>query len=141
MYLDYYRLKLEPFQTTADPEFLWLGDKHREALAVVRDGIMVNPGSVLLTGEAGTGKTVLIKRLLSEMDVDVTLVTLTSPDLGREDFYNLLSNGFESERPFDSREDIIHHLRELYQRHAGRKQVLIIDEAQQLNQHLLEEII
>jgi len=140
MYLDYYRLKLKPFQTTADPEFLWLGEKLREALALVRSGIMVKPGFVALTGEAGTGKTVLIKRLISEMDVDVALVTLTSPDLNREDFYDLLSKGFEGVRPFDGREELIHHLRELHQRHAGRKQLLIIDEAQQLNQDLLEEI-
>ncbi|RJQ83617.1 MAG: AAA family ATPase [Desulfobacteraceae bacterium] len=141
MYLEHYRLKLKPFQITADPKFLWLGGKHREALALLRNGLMAKRGFVRLSGEVGTGKTVLIKRLISEMDFDIALVTLTSPGLNSKNFYNLLSDGFKIKHPFDRRDDFIPHLRELLnQGHNGRQQVLIIDEAQRLNHDLIKEV-
>jgi general secretion pathway protein A len=141
MYLERYRLLLKPFQITPDPKFLWLGDKHREALAALHSGL-VNRGIMLLTGESGTGKTVLIKRLISELDGDAFLLTLESPDLSRRDFYKLFSDALKISPPFYGRDEAIPHLRRMAQHsHAGdRKQVLIIDEAHRLNQDLLEEI-
>ena len=64
MYETYYNLKAMPFQITTDPKFLWLGEKHSEALATLKYGILENKGFLLLTGEVGTGKTALINRLV-----------------------------------------------------------------------------
>jgi general secretion pathway protein A len=142
MYLKHFQLNTKPFQITADPKFLWLGEKHKEALATLRYGILDNRGFLLLTGEVGTGKTILINRLVSMLDLDTVVATLPDPDLISMDFYNLLADGFKMNRTFDSKGAFLIHLRDfLHQSHANRKQVLlVIDESQRLNHHLMEDI-
>ena len=63
MYLSFYDLIRKPFEITVDPDFLWLGEMHKEALATLEYGIREDKGFLLLTGDVGTGKTVLINRL------------------------------------------------------------------------------
>ena len=58
MYLNHYNLNLKPFEMSPDPRFLWLGEKHKEALAALEYGILESKGFLLLNGDAGTGKTV-----------------------------------------------------------------------------------
>ncbi|MBI5062600.1 MAG: AAA family ATPase, partial [Desulfatitalea sp.] len=142
MYLKHFQLNTKPFQITADPKFLWLGEKHKEALATLRYGIVDNRGFLLLTGEVGTGKTILINRLVSMLDLDTVVATLPDPDLVSMDFYNLLADGFKMNRTFESKGAFLIHLRDfLHQSHANRKQVLlVIDESQRLNHHLMEDI-
>jgi general secretion pathway protein A len=142
MYLKHFQLVTKPFQITADPKFLWLGEKHKEALATLRYGILDNRGFLLLTGEVGTGKTILINRLISMLDLDTVVATLPDPDLISMDFYNLLADGFKMNRTFESKGAFLIHLRDfLHQSHANRKQVLlVIDESQRLNHHLMEDI-
>jgi general secretion pathway protein A len=142
MYLEHYQLKSKPFQITVDPRFLWLGEKHKEALATLRYGIIDNRGFLLLTGEVGTGKTILINRLVSLLDIDTVVATLTDPDLESMDFYNLLADGLGMQRRFDSKGAFLLNFRDfLYQSHRKDKQVLlIIDECQRLNPRLIEDI-
>jgi len=142
MYLKHFQLNTKPFQITSDPKFLWLGEKHKEALATLRYGILDNRGFLLLTGEVGTGKTILINRLVSMLDLDTVVATLPDPDLISMDFYNILADGFKMNRTFDSKGAFLIHLRDfLHQSHANRKQVLlVIDESQRLNHHLMEDI-
>jgi general secretion pathway protein A len=142
MYLSYYGLTEKPFQITADPAFLWLGDMHKEALSTLRYGILENKGFVLLTGEVGTGKTVLINQLVTVLDVDTIVATIPDPDLDNLDFYKLLAAGFGIKKTFMSKGGFLMHLRDfLHQSYADKKQVLlIVDEAQRLNYTLLEEI-
>ena len=142
MYLEHFQLKIKPFQITADPRFLWLGEKHKEALATLRYGILDNRGFLLLTGEVGTGKTILINKLVSMLEIDTVVATLPDPDLESMDFYNLLADGFQMKRTFDSKGAFLIRLRDfLHQSHAQQKQVLlIIDESQRLNHRLMEDI-
>ena len=142
MYLDFYKLKVKPFQITSDPKFLWLGEKHKEALATLRYGIVDNRGFLLLTGEVGTGKTILINRLTTLLDIDTVVATLPDPDLDSMDFYNLLADGLQMKRTFESKGAFLIHLRDfLHQSYAEQKQVLlIIDESQRLNHRLMEDI-
>lgn len=142
MYLEHFKLNLKPFQITSDPRFLWLGEKHKEALATLRYGIVDNRGFLLLTGEVGTGKTILINRLVSLLNIDTVVATLTDPDLESMDFYNLLADGFKMERTFDSKGAFLIHLRDfLHQSYSKQQQVLlIIDESQRLNHRLMEDI-
>lgn len=142
MYLEHFELNLKPFQITSDPRFLWLGEKHKEALATLRYGIVDNRGFLLLTGEVGTGKTILINRLVSLLNIDTVVATLTDPDLESMDFYNLLADGFKMERTFDSKGAFLIHLRDfLHQSYSKQQQVLlIIDESQRLNHRLMEDI-
>lgn len=142
MYLNHFHLKAKPFQITADPKFLWMGEKHKEALATLRYGIVDNRGFLLLTGEVGTGKTILINRLVSMLDIDTVVATLTDPDLESMDFYNMLADGLKMERTFDSKGAFLIHLRDfLHQSYSRQQQVLlIIDESQRLNHRLMEDI-
>ena len=142
MYLDHFSLNIKPFQITVDPKFLWLGEKHKEALATLRYGILDNRGFLLMTGEVGTGKTILINRLISLLDIDTVVATLPDPDLESMDFYNLLADGLDMKRVFDTKGEFLIHLRDfLHQSHVNNKQVLlIIDESQRLNHRLMEDI-
>ena len=91
MYLSYYKFNEKPFQITADPKFIWLGEKHAEALASFQGGFQDNKGFLLLTGDVGTGKTVLINTFLTKIDDSVIAVKIPDPGIGPIDFYNILS--------------------------------------------------
>src|ERR1700754_2446665 len=65
MYYDHFRLSGEPFSLTPDPAFLFLSDKHREAMAAVQYGLLDGRGFITLIGEVGTGKTTLLYSILS----------------------------------------------------------------------------
>jgi general secretion pathway protein A len=142
MYLAHFNLKEKPFQITTDPKFLWLGEKHKEALSTLRYGILENKGFVMLTGEVGTGKTVLINRLRSMVDINTIIATIPDPDLETLDFFKLLADGFKINKAFLSKGGFLLHLRDfLHESYAKQKQVvLIVDESQRLNHKLLEEI-
>ena len=90
MYLDHYSLTHRPFSISPDPRFLWLGEKHAEALSTLKFGILDNKGFLLITGEIGTGKTTLIKSLVKQIDAEVTLAIISDPRLTLIDFYNIL---------------------------------------------------
>ena len=142
MYLDHYGLKNRPFSISPDPRFLWLGEKHAEALATLKYGIMENKGFLLLTGGIGTGKTVLINGLVKQIDAEVTLATIPDPRLELIDFYNILANKFKMDRRFESKADFLIHFKIfLIEQYDQRKKVLlIVDEAQRLNHDLMDEI-
>ena len=86
MYQSFYNLKIKPFQITTDPKFLWLGEKHKEALATLKYGILENKGFLLLTGDVGTGKTVLIHGLMKLIDVSAIVAAVPDPGLSTLDF-------------------------------------------------------
>lgn len=142
MYQSYYNLKIKPFQITTDPKFLWLGEKHKEALATLKYGILENKGFLLLTGDVGTGKTVLIHGLIKLIDVSAIVAAVPDPGLSTLDFFNFLSEEFQMNRRFDSKGAFLIHLKHfLYKASAADKKVLlIIDEAQRLNHELIEQI-
>ena len=142
MYLSYYQLERKPFQITADPNFLWLGDKHKEALAVLRYGLMDNKGFLLLTGDVGTGKTTLINALVNTLGDEVIVATLLDPGIETNDFFSYIGKAFTLTQNFSSKGEFVRSFSDfLNQTHdAGKKVLLIIDESQRLSQELLEEI-
>ncbi len=142
MYEAYYNLKAMPFQITTDPRFLWLGEKHSEALATLKYGIMENKGFLLLTGDVGTGKTALINQLIKMIDVAAIVAKIPDPGLSSLDFFNFLAIEFKMNKKFDSKGAFLIYLKNfLHKAYAAQKKVLlIIDEAQRLNHELLEQI-
>ena len=86
MYLSFYELRRKPFEITVDPDFLWLGEKHNEALATLEYGIREDKGFLLLTGDVGTGKTVLINRLVRNIHLQSIISTVPDPGLDLIDF-------------------------------------------------------
>jgi general secretion pathway protein A len=142
MYLTHYNLRIKPFELSPDPKFVWLSEKHKEALAVLKYGIQENRGFLLLSGDIGTGKTSLINCFLHENDSDAIVATIPDPDLGIIDFFKLLSKELNINTDFNTKGEFLirfkHFLHNTFS--EEKKTLLIIDEAQRLNQHLLEQI-
>jgi general secretion pathway protein A len=142
VYLAHYNLANKPFNISPDPDFLWLGEKHAEALAGLEYGILENKGFLLLTGEIGTGKTVLINALIKLINQKVVVANIQDPKLELTDFYNRLAYKFKMDRRYEKKGDFLIHFEEfLIKTYRHSKDVLlIIDEAQRLTNDLLEEI-
>jgi len=142
MYLTHYGLAAKPFSLSPDSKFLWLGEKHKEALATLEYGIMGEKGFLILTGEVGTGKTILINALIDRINKDVVVARIADPDLESLDFFNLLSEEFGMNEHFESKGAFLIRFRVFLQEaHAANKLVLlIIDEAQRLPHEILEQI-
>ncbi len=143
MYRSFYNLKHKPFQISTDPRFLWLGEKHKEALAVLKYGILDNKGFIVLTGDVGTGKTTLVNMLLKILEKDVVVATVQDPSLEPLDFFNFVANAFFGvEQNFKTKGAFLISFEKFlkYNYYQGQKVLLIIDEAQQTKQDLLEEI-
>ncbi len=142
MYLTHYGLKRKPFDISPDPLFLWLGERHQEALATLRYGIIDNKGFLLLTGDIGTGKTVLLNHLIKLIDTDVTVAVIPDPELDLISFFNILSDEFRLNKTIKQKGEFLFHFRNfLMQTYVAQKTVLlIIDEAHRLTHDLLDEI-
>jgi general secretion pathway protein A len=142
MYLEFYQISHKPFQITTDPKFLWLGEKHAEALATLKYGILEDKGFLLLTGEIGTGKTALIKLLVRTIDVSAIVATIPDPGMEALDFFNFLAEEFRLERRFASKGDFLIEFKQfLLKAYSTRQKVLlVIDEAQRLTPEMLEQV-
>ncbi len=142
MYTQFYGLHSKPFHISSDPAFMWFGEKHKEALATLRYGILDNKGFLLLTGDVGTGKTSLINALLGSLGSDVICTSVPDPSLDKLDLFNYIAAAFGMNREFNSKGAFLGHFRNfLLQANENNKKVLlIIDEAQLLTQEMLEEI-
>jgi general secretion pathway protein A len=142
MYLAHYNLVEKPFQISTDPKFLWLGEKHREALAVLKYSIINNQGFVLLTGDVGTGKTTLINALVNSLDEDTIVAVVSDPKLERLEFFNLIARVFKLKKTFKNKLDFtLYFTQFLNAAYKNNKKVLlVIDEAQNISLELLEEI-
>ena len=143
MYTEFYNLKEKPFELTSSPRFLYLGEVHKEALAFLTYGVVERKGFVLLTGDVGTGKTTVLKALLSNLNDDFRYVHPANPPRSADEFMECLSLAvFKSTVHFKSKPAFLVALEErLKQYRRERKNfMLIFDEAQRLTFEVLEEI-
>jgi len=142
MYLTHYNLESKPFQMSTDPNFLWLGEKHKEALATLKYAVVENKGILALTGDVGTGKTTLINALIQSLGDDTMAATIYDPSLGILDFFNIVSVAFNMGRTFDGKGEFLIYFKRFLKeaRVRNKKALLIIDEAQRITSELLEEI-
>ncbi len=142
MYRSHYNLSEKPFQLTTDPKFLWLGEKHKEALATLKYGVIEQKGFLLVTGDVGTGKTTLINALLETLDENTLVANIKDPALNLIDFFNLITISFNISQKFESKVDFIVYfsefLKKVYSENKGV--LLIIDEVHSLSRELLEHI-
>jgi len=142
MYLSHFGLEEKPFKINTDPRFMWLGEKHKEALVVLKYGVQNNQGFLLLTGDVGTGKTTLINALVKNLGPETLFVNVVDPVLNKMDFFRLVAHGFGLEGRLSAKFDFVVSFWDFLNRaHVDQKQVLlIVDEAQKLSLDLLEEI-
>jgi general secretion pathway protein A len=144
MYLRFYGLRELPFELTPNPKFLYLTPAHREALANLQYGLSTAKAVTVVTGEAGTGKTTLIRTALeSPACRNVKCIHLTNPGLTRDEFVEILARGFGlSEGAATSKATLLTELERVLRdrRATGEVTALIVDEAQRLSDELLEEV-
>ena len=124
------------------PGFLWLGEEHAEALATLNYGIQEDMGFLLLTGDVGVGKTVLIRRLIGNLTSTTAVAHITDPDLSPMDFFKIVASEFRIDAQVSEKAEFLIAFKAFLQRaHKEEKKVLlIIDEAQRLKNDMLDQI-
>jgi len=142
MYLEPFKLQQLPFRLSPDPQFLYLSKRHARAKAYMESTIWFTDGFVVITGEIGSGKTTLIESFLKELPADIVVAQISQTQVTALDFLQavLVQFGFS---PFKMRKaELISTLNNflIEQYAAGRKVLLIVDEAQNLSMRVLEEI-
>jgi len=142
MYIDTFKLRELPFRLSPDPQFLYLSRAHARAKAYMESTIWFTDGFVVVTGEIGSGKTTLIESFLRQLDSDVVIAQINQTQVNAVEFLQsvLVQFGFS---PFKMKKaELIATLNSflIEQYAAGRKVLLIIDEAQNLSLKVLEEI-
>jgi len=143
MYKDFFGLQKLPFNLTPDPSFLFLPPKHREALAGLTYAVLERKGFVVLTGDAGTGKTTLINSVFTRLPAErVESSIILNPTLSVSEFLESVLLDFDIQDVPASKAQRLWKLQEFLARthHQGRYAVLVIDEAHKLSHEVLEEI-
>jgi len=145
MYLKFFGLNEKPFAITPDPRYLYLSERHAEALAHLLYGINESGGFVQLTGEVGTGKTTIVRSLLAQAPKDAEIALILNPKLTAPEFLLTICEEVGIQVPGGSRaslKDLVDVLsRHLLGAHAaGRRVVLVVDEAQNLSPEVLEQV-
>ena len=141
MYAEFYGLKELPFALTPDPRFIYFTPSHTEVMANLHYGIESGKGLVVVTGEVGTGKTTILRWMMQRLDRTVLVAYIFNPRLSVAEFYQHVATLLDVQK-WETKSELLLELgRALESRHSrGLRTVLIIDEAQGLSPHVLEEI-
>jgi general secretion pathway protein A len=143
LYKAYFGLREKPFTIAPDPRYLYMSAQHQEALAHLLYGMNCDGGFVLLTGEVGTGKTTVCRRLLGELPKEADLAVIFNPRLSVVELLETVCDELLIPHPAQASVKTLVDLlnaRLLETNAAGRKTVLIIDEAQSLSAEVLEQL-
>jgi general secretion pathway protein A len=145
MYLRFFGLNEKPFAITPDPRYLYLSERHAEALAHLLYGINESGGFIQLTGEVGTGKTTVVRTLLSRVPHHADVAVILNPRVTPVEFLLTICEelGLDiAEADRDSVKQLVDALnRRLMAAHAaGRRIIVIVDEAQNLSAEVLEQV-
>ena len=142
LYEKYYGFIEKPYQVAPNPRYLYLSSKHQNALTYLEYGISEGDGFVLLTGDIGTGKTLLIKKLLSGIGSDLEVAVIFSTKLDADQLIHLVLNEFEIAGQFNSKAFALDALYQFLvtKFNQNKRVILIIDEAQNLPLDALEEV-
>jgi general secretion pathway protein A len=145
MYLSFFGLNEKPFAITPDPRYLYLSERHAEALAHLLYGINEAGGFVQLTGEVGTGKTTIVRSLLAQTPKNAEIALILNPKMTPAEFLLTICEELGIGVPdsaLGSLKDLVdilsHYL--LRAHAAGRRVVLVVDEAQNLSPEVLEQV-
>jgi len=145
MYLSFFGLNEKPFAITPDPRYLYLSERHAEALAHLLYGINEAGGFVQLTGEVGTGKTTIVRSLLAQTPKNAEIALILNPKMTAPEFLLTICEELGIGVPdsaLGSLKDLVDILSEyLLRAHAaGHRVVLVVDEAQNLSPEVLEQV-
>ena len=142
MYEDYYQLRAKPFQLSPDPRFFFSSKGHRRAMAYLVYGVHQGEGFMVITGEIGAGKTMLVRTIARQLEAqNVVMAQVVSTQLEADDLVRMVAAGFGL--PQESNKAVL--LTRLEQfllscHRQGRRALLMVDEAQNLPQNSVEEL-
>ena len=142
-YLDYFGFSEAPFSIAPNPDYLYMSDRHREALAHLLYGVNTDGGFVLISGEVGTGKTTLCRHLVGQLPEHINVAFVLNPRVSAAELLATICDELNVEYPDDASikqmiDPLNHFL--LAANEADRKTVVIIDEAQNMDPDVLEQL-
>jgi type II secretory pathway predicted ATPase ExeA len=142
MYQEHFGLKDKPFEPTADPKYIWIGNKDAQALRQFRRAFLRDEGCLILSGDVGTGKTMLMSCFLKLIENYALSTVIWDPALEPLEFLNLLAFGFRINQQFENRQDFLYHFKSLVENAYLNKLklLIVIDEAQNLRPELVLEV-
>lgn len=142
MYEEFFNFRSKPFDLLPNPDMLFMSRSHGKALSYLRYGIEERVGFILLSGEVGAGKTTLIRELIKRHLDNVTLAKIFNTKADSQQLLTMINDDFGLETDGRTKAALLRDLNEFLidQYAAGKRAVLIIDEAQNLSTDLLEEI-
>ncbi len=143
MYYDFFGFREPPFSIAPDPRYLYLSERHKEALAHLMYGIQGQGGFIVITGEVGTGKTTMSRCFIENVPDHVDIALILNPRLSARELLSSICDELGIAHPAGSTikrlVDLINQ--DLLKAHAaGRHKVLMIDEAQNLSADVLEQL-
>ena len=141
-YLDHFNFEVAPFGLTPDPDFVYWSKQHARAKAYMESTIWLSDGFVVITGEIGSGKTTLLQSFLGELEGDVVYAVVSQTQLTPTQFLQAVLTEFGF-KPFKKKKVELLDMLNMFlieQYSAGKKVILIVDEAQNLSTKVLEEI-
>lgn len=142
MYEAFYGLSEPPFRLTPDPHYLYLSTHHREALGHLLFGIREGTGFIAVTGDIGTGKTTLLRALLRDLEANTIVGYIFNPALSDLELLQTVNSEFSIPASSTSKKELVDELNRFLvaQKLAGKRVVIIVDEAQNLPPATLEQL-
>ena len=142
MYEAFYGLKEKPFSLTPDPKFFFLSQAHREALDHLLYGVQQREGFIAITGDVGTGKTTLCRALLGKLDERTKTALIFNPILSADELLRSILQDFGLPAGGATKKELIDELNAFLIQllTEGKNAILIVDEAQDLSEQILEQI-
>jgi putative secretion ATPase (PEP-CTERM system associated) len=143
MYAEFYGLAAQPFQLTPDARFFFESTVHRQAMAYLVYGLHHAEGFIVITGEVGAGKTILVENLLGTIDErDFVTAKIVTSQLGGSDLVHLVAAGFGLAEEGMAKGALLQRISDyvIAQHQDGRRALLVVDEAQNLSFEALEEL-
>jgi general secretion pathway protein A len=143
MYTQFFGLREKPFSITPDPRYLYLSQRHADALAHLIFGVSHSGGFIQLTGEVGTGKTTLVRTLFEQLPDEADVALILNPELSVTEFLTAILQELTVRLPEDRSNKSLIDVLNFYLLAAhgrGRRTIVIVDEAQNLAPNILEQV-
>ena len=143
MYDEYYKFTGKPFQLNPDPSFFFQSKGHQRAMAYLRYGVQQEQGFIIVTGDVGTGKTMLVNNLFKELESkSIVAAKIVSSNVRENDLLRLIASNFGLPYERSSKAALLRHLERFFTscKDEGKRVLLLVDEVQNLPRESLEEL-